>query len=71
MDELSGCGTGIKWGFENAKYQKGSKVIYKEKSGVVEECYHYDDVNKKSYIIRLDGGSLIDIKESELDSYQL
>lgn len=70
MDELSGCGTGIKWSFENALYQKGEKVLHNKDLGTVEECYHFENPNVRNYIVRLDNGNLIDVKESELNKYE-
>jgi len=67
MDNLSGCGTGIKWSFENALYQKGCKVVYKDSQiGTVEDCYHFEDPSIKHYIVRLLNGNLIDVLENDL-----
>ena len=53
-DNLTGCGTSIKWTFENAKYQKGTKVYNQEsnKEGIITSSYHYGSEDTRAYFIK-------------------
>ncbi|MDO5439948.1 MAG: hypothetical protein Q4F12_00265 [Erysipelotrichaceae bacterium] len=70
-DNLTGCGTPIKWTFTNAKYQKGAKVFDKENniSGEITSSYHYGSEETRAYFIKWDNGVEKDYSYKEIEQY--
>lgn len=70
-DNLMGCGTGIKWTFENAKYQKGTIVFDKETNleGVITSSYHYGNEDTRAYFIKWSNGKEKDYYKEDVEKY--
>lgn len=70
-DNLVGCGTSIKWSFEGAKYQKGTKVFDKEKSlhGEITSSYHYGGEDTRAYFIKWENGQESDYTKEKTKEY--
>ena len=65
-----GCGTGIKWNFDGAKYPKKTKLINKDGiSGEITLCYHYGEGSKHTYFVKWENGSEIEVKEEDIKKY--
>lgn len=70
-DNLTGCGTSIKWTFNNAKYQKGTKVFNKDNntSGEITSSYHYGDESTRAYFIKWENGEELDYSKEDIEEY--
>lgn len=70
-DNLTGCGTSIKWTFEGAKYQKGTKVFDKENNleGEITSSYHYGSEETRAYFIKWANGKEIDYSKDDTEKY--
>ena len=70
-DNLMGCGTSIKWTFENAKYQKGTEVYDKESNleGIITTSYHYGSEDTRAYFIKWSNGVEKDYSKEEIGKY--
>lgn len=70
-DNITGCGTNIKWTFVNAKYQKGEKVFDKEKNieGTITASYHYGSEDTRAYFIKWADGKELDYSKEEIEKY--
>ena len=70
-DNLTGCGTPIKWTFVNAEYQKGTKVFDKEnnRQGEITSSYHYGSEETRAYFIKWDDGSEKDYSKEDTKKY--
>ena len=70
-DNLTGCGTSIKWTFENAKYQKGTKVFDSENNieGIITSSYHYGDENTRAYFIKWSNGKEMDYSKEAIEQF--
>lgn len=71
LENLSGCGTNIKWTFVNAKYQKGTKVFDKENNleGIITSSYHYGDENSRAYFVKWSNGKELDYTKDTIEKY--
>lgn len=70
-DNLTGCGTSIKWTFENAKYQKGTKVIDNDSclEGVITSSYHYGSEDTRAYFIKWENGIEKDYSAKDVENF--
>ena len=65
-----GCGTGIKWNFDGAKYSKGTKLIDESgKKGEITLCYHYGDNSKRTYFVKWEDAKENEISEELISKY--
>lgn len=71
LNNNTGCGTNIKWTFENAKYQKGTQVFDKERNldGEITASYHYGNEDTRAYFIKWDNGKEVDYSKEEIEKF--
>lgn len=70
-ENISGCGTNIKWTFENAKYPKGTKVFDQEHNleGVITASYHYGSEETRAYFIKWNNNVEKDYSKDDTEKF--
>ena len=64
-----GCGTGIKWNFDGAKYPKGTRLDDNGKKGEISLCYHYGLNSKHTYFVKWEYKTESEISEDLISKY--
>ena len=70
-DNLTGCGTSIKWTFVGAKHQKGTKVYdpINNLEGEITSSYHYGNEDTRAYFIKWDNGIEKDYSKDDTEKF--
>lgn len=69
-DYFEGCGTGIKWTFEGAKYPKGQKLIDDNKrEGIITLSYHFGNEESRTYFVKWQDNSETEVDHKTMDRF--